>query len=53
MAEKRSKIVPFKSLDVLRGLAALWVVMLHAADHYVGGTRWEKWPVYSIRAFSS
>ena len=44
--EKRGKIAPFKSLDVLRGLAALWVVMCHATDHYVGGTRWEKWPVY-------
>jgi peptidoglycan/LPS O-acetylase OafA/YrhL len=48
MAENLRKIVPFKSLDVLRGLAALWVVMGHAATHYVGGTRWEKWPVYSF-----
>ncbi|MGA9136213.1 MAG: acyltransferase family protein [Terracidiphilus sp.] len=48
MAENAGKIAPFRSLDVLRGLAALWVVMCHAADHYVGGTRWEKWPVYSF-----
>lgn len=45
---KPGKVPPFKSLDILRGLAALWVVMCHAADHYVGGTRWEKWPVYSF-----
>jgi peptidoglycan/LPS O-acetylase OafA/YrhL len=48
MAEMPGKIVPFKSLDVLRGLAALWVVMCHSADHYVGGTPWEKWPLYSF-----
>ena len=48
MDRKAGKIVPFRSLDVLRGLAALWVVMCHSADHYVGDASWEKSPVYSF-----
>jgi len=46
--EKAGRVAPFKSLDILRGLAALWVVMCHAATHYVGGTRLEKWPIYNF-----
>lgn len=51
MGEKTGKISPFKSLDALRGLAALWVVMCHAADHAPPGAHWTNSPLYffSIR----
>lgn len=45
---KTEKVAPFKSLDILRGFAALWVVMCHAADHYVAGTQWESYPLYAV-----
>ncbi len=48
MTERAGKVAPFESLDILRGLAALWVVMCHAAEHYVGGTSLERWPIFGF-----
>lgn len=31
------RIPPFRTLDIFRGLAAIWVVMVHSCDRFLGG----------------
>jgi peptidoglycan/LPS O-acetylase OafA/YrhL len=44
------RLVPFRSLDALRGLAALWVVMDHSCDRFIGGANahFVHFPLYAI-----
>ena len=48
MAESSERISTFKSLDALRGLAALWVVMDHSCDRYVTTVNLQHWPIYAV-----
>jgi exopolysaccharide production protein ExoZ len=42
------KIPIFRSLDALRGVAALWVVMDHSCDRYVSNSPLAQWPIYAF-----
>jgi peptidoglycan/LPS O-acetylase OafA/YrhL len=48
MPENSGRVSVFKSLDGLRGLAALWVVMDHSCDRYVTTVNLQHWPVYAV-----
>lgn len=44
------RLAPFRSLDALRGIAALWVVMDHSCDRFVSGANehFVHFPLYAI-----
>lgn len=44
------KISPFKTLDIFRGFAALWVVMDHSCDRWLGGAdpKYLNNPIYAF-----
>lgn len=44
------RIAPYKTLDIFRGYAALWVVMVHSCDRWLGGVdpKYSRVPLYAF-----